>query len=67
MQDTNAPATKMVIKRDGTTQPFSVEKLQNRVNNLLDGLKSEFMGIPGCIAKVEKYAQNCKFTNSLTF
>lgn len=54
------PATKMVTKRDGSKQAFSVEKLNARVNALLDGLETEYMGIPGCISKVVKYAHNGK-------
>lgn len=53
--------TKLVTKTDGSTQEFSVEKLRARVDNLLEGLETQYMGIDGCINKVVKYAHAGKF------
>jgi transcriptional regulator NrdR family protein len=47
---------KQVTKRDGSKQEFSVEKLRNRVDQLLEGLEVQYMGIDACIDKVVKYA-----------
>ena len=52
---------KLVTKRDGSTQEFSVEKLRNRVDQLLEGLVTEYMGIDGCLNKVVKYAHAGKY------
>jgi transcriptional regulator NrdR family protein len=52
---------KLVTKRDGSSQEFSVDKLRNRVNQLLEGLETQYMGIDGCINKVVKYAHSGKF------
>lgn len=60
MSDTTS--SRMVIKADGSKQPFSLEKLTNRINRLTDGLNTEYMMIQSCIDKVVKYAQNGKFT-----
>ena len=53
--------TKMVVKADGTRQPFDVEKIKKRVDRLLTGLSTDHMMIPTCIDKVVKYAHNGKF------
>jgi transcriptional regulator NrdR family protein len=50
----------MVIKDDGTKQPFSVDKITARVEKLMDGLNREHMMVQTCIEKVVKYAQNGK-------
>ena len=52
--------SKFVTKKDGTKQEFSVKKIEARVNNLLEGLETKYIGIDGCIAKVVKYAHNGK-------
>lgn len=52
---------KTVTKADGSTQAFDTQKLHNRVNQLLEGLAVEYMGIEGCINKVVKYAHSGKF------
>lgn len=57
---TEISQTKMVTKADGTKQPFSIEKLNARINNLTSGLKTEHMMIQTCIDKVVKYAHNGK-------
>ena len=51
---------KLVTKRDGSSQEFSVDKLRARVDNLLEGLETKYMGIDGCIDKVVKYAHSGK-------
>lgn len=58
-----ATAAKMVIKSNGESQEFSVEKLKKRVSHLLEGLSTEYMAIDQCIDKVAKYAQSGKFNN----
>jgi transcriptional regulator NrdR family protein len=52
----NATTAKMVIKSNGKSQEFSVEKLKKRVGHLLEGLSTEYMAIDQCIDKVSKYA-----------
>ena len=52
--------TKMVTKRDGSKQAFAVEKIQKRVNSLINGLHQDHMMIPTCIEKVIKYAHSGK-------
>ena len=49
---------KMVSKRDGTSQEFSVDKLRKRIDNLLEGLSVEHMNIELCIKKVVAYAHS---------
>ena len=57
-----------MIKRDGRKEPFSQEKITKRLNNLLEDLETEYMGIEQCIDKVVKYAHTGKFLQSfLTF
>ena len=51
---------KQVTKRDGSQQEFSVVKLRNRVDQLLEGLEVQYMGIDSCINKVVKYAHGGK-------
>lgn len=57
-------SSRMVIKADGSKQPFSLEKLTNRINRLTEGLNTQFMMIQSCIDKVVKYAHNGKFAPS---
>lgn len=44
-----ATAKKMVTKRDGRSEEFSTQKLRKRLDQLLDGLAAEFMGLDACI------------------
>jgi hypothetical protein len=53
--------TKLVTKRDGTTQAFDVNKIQKRVDNLLEGLETEFMDVPAIVAKTTAYAHSGKY------
>ena len=51
---------KQVTKADGSSQDFSTEKIQKRIDTLLEGLAVEHMSIPTCVDKVIKYAQTGK-------
>ena len=53
---------KMVTKANGSTQEFSEAKVRARINNLLEGLATEYMGIESCIKKVVTYAHSGKFS-----
>ena len=59
---TETPTTKMVIKRDGSKQPFSVDKISARIENLVTGLATKYMMTESCVDKVVKYAHNGKFS-----
>lgn len=49
---------KKVIKRNGTAQTISREKLTRRLEALLDGLAKEHINIEAIVTKVIDYSQN---------
>jgi transcriptional regulator NrdR family protein len=53
--------TKLVTKRDGTTQAFDSNKIQKRVDALLEDLETEYMDIPSIVSKTVAYAHSGKF------
>ena len=53
-------AKKLVTKRDGRSEEFSTDKLRKRLDQLLDGLATEYMGLDACIKKVAAYAHSGK-------
>lgn len=57
---TTAPAktTKMVTKKDGRVEEFSADKLRKRMDQLMDGLAKEYMGLDACLSKVSAYAHS---------
>ena len=56
-----AKATKMVTKKDGRVEEFSADKLRKRMDQLMDGLAKEYMGLDACLQKVSAYAHSGKF------
>lgn len=60
---TTAPAktTKMVTKKDGRVEEFSADKLRKRMDQLMDGLAKEYMGLDACLSKVSAYAHSGKY------
>lgn len=56
----SAKATKMVTKRDGRVEEFSTDKLRKRMDQLNDGLATEYMGLDACLQKVSAYAHSGK-------
>ena len=51
----------MVTKRDGSQQPFSEDKIRKRIDNLLEGLQTQYMSIDICVNKIVKYAHSGKY------
>jgi len=52
--------TKQVTKRDGTKQVFDQNKIQKRVDALLEGLETEYMDVPAIVSKTTAYAHSGK-------
>jgi transcriptional regulator NrdR family protein len=52
--------TKLVTKRDGTTQAFDIQKVQRRVDALLEDLATEYMDVPAIVKKTANYAHSGK-------
>lgn len=48
--------SKLVTKRDGTTQAFDINKIQKRVDSLLEDLETEYMDVPAIVKKTGLYA-----------
>ena len=57
---------KMVTKRDGRAEQFSTDKLRKRLEQLLDGLAKEYLGLDACLQKVSAYAHSGKFSNYIS-
>ena len=62
---TSTANTKLVTKRDGTTQPFDIAKIQKRVDALLEDLETEYMDVPAIVKKTANYAHSGKYFSSL--
>jgi hypothetical protein len=53
----SAETSKVVTKRDGSTQSWNIRKTQKRLELLLDGLATKHIDITLIINKVVSYAQ----------
>ena len=60
LEETGSSTEKFVIKRNGSTQPLSKDKLKNRLEKLTFGLASKHIDIDIIVNKVADYSQNGK-------
>lgn len=62
-----AKTAKMVTKKDGRLEEFSTDKLRARMDQLMDGLAREYMGLDACLSKVSAYAHSGKYYDDKQF
>ena len=59
-----AEKIKMVVKADGTEEPFSVEKLHSHLSKLLEDLNKEYINLDIIIGKVTAGLPSGKFLSA---